>query len=109
MLDSRRKTISESIRIIPDFPKKGIMFQDVTTLLLNPEAFQFSIDDFADRYKGRDIEAVVGELQRADCYPPDHLGLLGMTVLSSAVQGLRLGASSLGRPLPWPCMSRLCH
>ena len=62
MLDSRRKVISESIRIIPDFPKKGIMFQDVTTLLLNPEAFQFCIDDFAERYKGQDIEAVVGEL-----------------------------------------------
>ena len=62
MLDSRRKAISDSIRIIPDFPKKGIMFQDVTTLLLSPEAFQFSIDDFAERYKGQDIEAVVGEL-----------------------------------------------
>lgn len=41
--------------------QKGIMFQDVTTLLLDPEAFQFSIDDLTQRYKHQNIDAVVGE------------------------------------------------
>ena len=37
MLEDRRKRISESIRQVPDFPKKGILFHDVTTLLLDPQ------------------------------------------------------------------------
>jgi hypothetical protein len=35
--DDARDTVSSSIRAIPDFPKKGILFQDVTTLLLDPK------------------------------------------------------------------------
>lgn len=37
MLEERRIYISESIRQVPDFPKKGILFHDVTTLLLDPK------------------------------------------------------------------------
>ncbi len=37
MDDASRQYISDSIRTIPDFPKKGIMFHDVTTLLLDPK------------------------------------------------------------------------
>ena len=37
MLEDRRKHISDSIRQVPDFPKKGILFHDVTTLLLDPQ------------------------------------------------------------------------
>ena len=37
MLEERRKRISDSIRQVPDFPKKGILFHDVTTLLLDPQ------------------------------------------------------------------------
>jgi adenine phosphoribosyltransferase len=37
------------IREIPDFPKKGILFYDITTLLANPKAFTYSIDALADR------------------------------------------------------------
>ena len=37
MLEERRTYISKSIRQVPDFPKKGILFHDVTTLLLDPK------------------------------------------------------------------------
>ena len=37
LCDERRAAVGASIRAIPDFPKKGILFQDVTTLLLNPK------------------------------------------------------------------------
>ena len=36
--------LKKYIRSIPDYPKKGILFRDITTLLKNPEAFKFSID-----------------------------------------------------------------
>ena len=38
--------LEKSIRNIPDFPKKGILFRDVTTLIQNAEAFKKSIDLF---------------------------------------------------------------
>ncbi|CAL8469921.1 g9463 [Coccomyxa elongata] len=60
MDDVSRQYISDSIRTVPDFPKKGIMFHDVTTLLLDPKAFQLSVDDFAARYKDKKIDIVAG-------------------------------------------------
>jgi hypothetical protein len=39
----------------------GIMFQDITTLLLNPKAFKDTIDLFVERYKGKNISVVAGK------------------------------------------------
>jgi adenine phosphoribosyltransferase len=47
------------IRSIPDFPKPGIMFRDITPLLADPKAFQSVIDQFAGHYKDAGITAVV--------------------------------------------------
>ncbi|KAJ8464574.1 hypothetical protein OPV22_027126 [Ensete ventricosum] len=56
--DPRIKGIAASIRVVPDFPKKGIMFQDITTLLLEPEAFKNTVDLFVERYSGKNISVV---------------------------------------------------
>jgi adenine phosphoribosyltransferase len=48
------------IRDIPDFPKKGIMFKDITTLLADAKSFHRMIDLIAHRYIGQRIEQVVG-------------------------------------------------
>lgn len=47
------------IRNVPDFPKPGIQFKDITTLLLRPEAFRFIIDTISARYENRNIEGIV--------------------------------------------------
>ena len=54
------QAIKDKIRTIPDFPKKGILFRDITTLLSDPEGLRLTIDAFVERYRGRGIEAVVG-------------------------------------------------
>ena len=51
---------SQFIREIPDFPKAGIIFKDITPLLGNPTAFHKATDEFARRYKFEAIDAVVG-------------------------------------------------
>ncbi|MBI5472820.1 MAG: adenine phosphoribosyltransferase [Ignavibacteriae bacterium] len=51
--------ISSSIRSIPDFPKKGIVFRDITTLLKDPHSFACAIDAFYERYKDEKIAKVV--------------------------------------------------
>lgn len=48
------------IRTIPDYPKPGIMFRDVTTLLGNAQGFQDAIAGLAEPYKGQGIQAVAG-------------------------------------------------
>jgi adenine phosphoribosyltransferase len=48
------------IRHVPDFPKAGILFYDVTTLLRDPEGFRLSIDALADPYRRQGISLVVG-------------------------------------------------
>lgn len=52
--------IKSHIRTIPNYPKPGIMFRDITTLLKNPLAFQATIDELAKRYQGQKIDKVAG-------------------------------------------------
>ncbi|KDP41633.1 hypothetical protein JCGZ_16040 [Jatropha curcas] len=68
--DPRIERISSSIRVIPDFPKKGILFQDITTLLLDTRAFKDTIDLFVERYKGKDISVVAGIEARGFIFGP---------------------------------------
>lgn len=52
--------LREAIRNIPDFPKKGILFRDITTLLKDRAAFAEAINTLAARHKGKKISKVVG-------------------------------------------------
>lgn len=52
--------LSGIIRDIPDFPKEGILFKDITTLLQDKDALKKAIDAIADEYKDKKIEYVVG-------------------------------------------------
>ncbi len=52
--------LMSKIRNVPDFPKKGIQFKDITTLLGDAEAFKAVIDGLVARYEGKGITKVVG-------------------------------------------------
>ena len=52
-------TLQRSIRDVPDFPKKGIVFKDITTLLGDSSAFHSAVDFLADKYRGAGIDKVV--------------------------------------------------
>lgn len=52
--------IKAAIRTIPDYPKAGIQFRDITTLLANPDAFRIAIDSLVQRYLDKDIQWVAG-------------------------------------------------
>ncbi len=47
------------IRDINDFPVPGILFRDITPLLMDPEAFTYAVDAFADRYAQSNIDAII--------------------------------------------------
>ncbi|KAK7367801.1 hypothetical protein VNO80_09819 [Phaseolus coccineus] len=68
--DPRLHGIKTKIRVVPNFPKSGIMFQDITTLLLDPKAFKDTIDLFVERYKGKNISVVAGIEARGFIFGP---------------------------------------
>ena len=52
--------LKAKIRNVPDFPIKGIMFRDITTLVKDPEAFKYVIDNLTERYKDLKIDQIIG-------------------------------------------------
>ena len=54
------KTLLDNLRCIPDFPKKGINFRDVTTLYKNPECMQLMMNELYELYKDKGITKIVG-------------------------------------------------
>jgi adenine phosphoribosyltransferase len=52
--------LRDAIRSIPDYPKPGIVFRDITTLLGNPRAFRRAVDELVQPYAGTGIEKVAG-------------------------------------------------
>ena len=54
------KTLIENLRCIPDFPKKGINFRDVTTLYKNAECMKIMVDELYEIYKDKGITKIVG-------------------------------------------------
>ncbi|MCL7034655.1 hypothetical protein MKW94_005947 [Papaver nudicaule] len=68
--DPRIHGIQTKIRVVPNFPKPGIMFQDITTLLLDPKAFKDTVDLFVERYKGKNISVVAGVEARGFIFGP---------------------------------------
>jgi adenine phosphoribosyltransferase len=84
------------IRNVPDFPKPGILFYDVTTLLRDPEGFKLSIDAMAEPYKGQGIDLVVGVADRigAGFVPVRKVGKLPSTKIRVSYD-LEYGTDSL--------------
>ena len=52
--------LASSIRSIPDYPKPGIIFRDITTLLGNPRAFRRAVDELVQPYAGLKIDKIAG-------------------------------------------------
>jgi len=48
------------VRTIPDYPKKGILFRDITTLIEHPEGFRESVERISERYRGQGFTHVAG-------------------------------------------------
>src|ERR1700749_536758 len=58
------------VRTVPDFPKPGILFYDITTLLKDPRCFAQLIDALAAYYIGKDIDLVLGIEARGSTFGP---------------------------------------
>uniref|UniRef100_A0A7S0V746 adenine phosphoribosyltransferase n=1 Tax=Polytomella parva TaxID=51329 RepID=A0A7S0V746_9CHLO len=57
---AKKEIICSAIRGVPNFPHEGILFWDVTTIMLNPAAFKHTIDLFTERYKSMNVDVIAG-------------------------------------------------
>lgn len=87
--------LKQYIRTIPDHPKPGIMFRDVTTLMANAAAFQQAIRDMAHRFRGQKIDQVAG------------IDARGFILGGALATELGAGFTALRKPgkLPWTTFS----
>lgn len=62
--------IRDAVRVIHDWPEPGIIFRDITTLLLNPIAFKKVIEILVDRYKNKQVDIIAGLDARGFIFGP---------------------------------------
>ena len=70
MSDIQCEPLKALIRTVPDFPKPGILFYDITTLLKDKAGFALLIDAFASHYIGKGIDLVLGTEARGFIFAP---------------------------------------
>lgn len=75
------------IRDIPDFPKKGIVFKDITPVLKHPDAFRYVVDRIAEELRKRNIDTIVGIESRGFIFSPVLAYKLGMSFVPVRKKG----------------------
>ena len=87
------------IRDVPDFPKKGVIFKDITPLLKDGERFREVIDAISDRYLDKGIVFVAS------------IGARGFIIGSAIAYKLRAGVIPVRKEgkLPWRCFGATCE
>jgi len=60
MVDEVVRELAAKIRDVPDFPRKGILFKDITTLLKDPQAFRTAIDRMTAPFRDQPVDVVAG-------------------------------------------------
>ena len=79
--------IKNEIRIIENFPKEGISFKDITTLIGNGEALKYTIDLFADYLRDKNIDAIVGPEARGFIFGVPVAYALGVSLIPVRKKG----------------------
>ncbi|KAG6422064.1 hypothetical protein SASPL_118626 [Salvia splendens] len=100
--DDRIARIASTIRVIPDFPKPGILFQDITTLLLDHKAFKDTIDLFVERYKDKNINVIAGRgklKRKCDVFESRAAQKLSQTKPETVKTGIEARGFIFGPPI----------
>jgi len=79
--------LDDYIRKVPDFPKKGILFYDITSVLASPVAFKFCIDQMAEIYKDKRIDAVAAIEARGFLFAAPYAAMMGIPLIPIRKKG----------------------
>lgn len=75
------KILDEAIRRVPDFPKPGILFYDITSILTNPKAFKFVLDRMENIYRKSQIDAIAAVESRGFIFAAPLAEKLGLPLI----------------------------
>ncbi len=109
MSDTERIDPRVWIRDVPDFPKPGILFKDITPMLGHPEAFRAVVDRIAEAFAGRSIDAVAAAEARGFIFGRPWRWRWGpascrsASLASSRIRRSRSNISSNTAPIAWRC------
>ena len=73
--------LDDYIRKVPDFPKKGILFYDITSILTAPDAFSYCIEAMVDLYREKNIDAVAAIEARGFVFAAPFAARMGIPLL----------------------------
>jgi adenine phosphoribosyltransferase len=73
--------LDDYIRKVPDFPKKGILFYDITSVLAKPAAFKYCIDKMVEIYKDKHIDAVAAIEARGFLFAAPFASVMGIPLI----------------------------
>lgn len=76
-----KELLDQAIRRVPDFPTPGILFYDITGVLVKPEAFKYCLDEMAKLYEKADIDAVAGVESRGFVFAAPLAERLGVPLI----------------------------
>jgi len=76
-----KELLDQSIRRVPDFPTPGILFYDITGVLVKPEAFKYCLDEMAKLYENAEIDAVAGVESRGFVFAAPLAERLGVPLI----------------------------
>jgi len=79
--------LDKYVRKIPDFPKKGILFYDITSILACPEAFQFCVESMVDIYADKKIEAIAAIEARGFLFAAPYAVRMGIPLIPIRKKG----------------------
>ena len=85
--------LRDYLRDVPDFPKPGILFKDITPLLAHPAAFRATIDRLAEKFAGRTIDAVAAAEARGFIFAAPLALALGVGFIPIRKPGKLPGAT----------------
>lgn len=85
--------LKQAIRVVPDFPKEGVSFKDITTLLKDKEAYTYTIDSLVEYCKDKNVDVIVGPEAR------------GFVIGAPLAYGLRIGFVPVRKPGKLPAKS----
>ena len=79
--------LDKYIRKVPDFPKKGVLFYDITSVLAHSEAFQFCVEAMVEIYKDKNIEAVAAIEARGFLFAAPYAVRVGIPLIPIRKKG----------------------
>ncbi|MDY4901970.1 MAG: adenine phosphoribosyltransferase [Treponema sp.] len=80
-MEKNFEILDKVIGRVPDFPKPGVLFYDITGILRHPDAFKYSIDKMVEIYKDKKIDAVAGIESRGFIFAAPFAERLGIPLI----------------------------